>query len=154
MNPTGTAFVPCLFFCVIIVHDSSLWYNVFDNCSCLDIIKEVFMNQKKKALLCVGIPLLMGICLLIMFGISCILEHPTNRGLIYSILMMISLFGSMLVPIPGIILSTIGIMSGAKLRKHGQKIGYLIGIGILNIIVSIIVEMCWFYIIFVGGAGV
>ncbi len=112
------------------------------------------MNQKKKALLCVGIPLLMGICILIMFGISCILEHPTNRGLIYSILMMISLFGSMLVPIPGIILSTIGIMSGAKLRKHGQKIGYLIGIGILNIIVSIIVEMCWFYIIFVGGAGV
>ncbi len=110
--------------------------------------------NKKKALLCVGIPLLVGIGLIIALGIASILESPTNRGIVYTIFMLISIIGSILVPIPSILSSVVGIISAAKLRKQGQKTGYLIWIGLLNIAVSTVVAIFWLYVIFVGGAGV
>ena len=110
--------------------------------------------KKKTALLCVGIPLFVGIVLAIAFGIATVLEFPTNRGIIYSIFASISIIGSMLVPIPCIASSVVGIISAAKLRKQGEKTGCLILIGILNIIISLVVATFWLYVIFVGGAGV
>ena len=112
------------------------------------------MNKKITALLCVGIPFLVGIGLVIAFGITCILEFPTNRGIIYTTFAFISIIGSILVPIPSIVSSIIGIISASKLRKQGEKTGYLIWIGILNIVVSVVVEIFWLYVIFIGGAGV
>ena len=112
------------------------------------------MSKKITALLCVGIPLLVGIGLVIAFGIACILEFPTNRGIIYTTFAFISIIGSILVPIPSIVSSIVGIISAAKLRKQGEKTGYLIWIGILNIVVSFVVEIFWLYVIFIGGAGV
>jgi len=113
-----------------------------------------FMKKKTTALLCVGIPLIVAVGLVIAFGIACILEFPTNRGIIYSIFAFISIIGSMLVPIPSIASSIVGIISAAKLRKQGEKTVYLILIGILNIVVSFVVEIFWLYAIFVGGASV
>lgn len=95
-----------------------------------------------------------GVGLAIAFGIACMLEFPTNRGIIYTAFASISIIGSMLVPIPSIASSIVGIISAAELRKQCQKTGYIILIGILNIIVSLVVEMAWLYVIFVGGAGV
>ena len=112
------------------------------------------MNKKTTALLCVGIPLLVGIGLVITFVIACILEFPTNRGIIYTTLAFISIIGSILVPIPSIVSSIVGIICAAKLRKQGEKTVYLIWIGILNIVVSFVVEIFWLYVIFIGGAGV
>ncbi|MBE6727948.1 MAG: hypothetical protein E7562_04800 [Ruminococcaceae bacterium] len=112
------------------------------------------MKKKRTALLCVGIPLLVGVGLVIAFGIASILEFPTNRGIIYSTFAFISIIGSILVPIPSIASSIIGIISAAKLRKQSEKTGYLIWIGILNIVVSFVVEIFWLYVVFVGSAGV
>ena len=112
------------------------------------------MKKKTTALLCVGIPLIVGVGLVIAFGIACILEFPTNRGMIYSMLVFLSIIGSIFVPIPSIASSIVGIISAAKLRKQGEKTVYLIFIGILNIVVSLAVEIFWIYVIFVGGAGV
>lgn len=112
------------------------------------------MKKRTTALLCVGIPLLVGVGLVIAFGLACILEFPTNRGIIYSIFASISIIGSIFVPIPSIVSSIAGIISAAKLRKQGEKSGYLILIGIFNIVVSFVVAIFWLYVIFVGGAGV
>ena len=112
------------------------------------------MNKKITALLLVGIPLLVGIGLVITFGIASILEHPTNRGIVYSIFLSISIFGSMLVPIPSIASSMAGIINATKLRKQDEKTGYLIWIGVLNIVVSSVVGIFWLYALFIGGAGV
>ena len=113
-----------------------------------------YMKKRTTALLCVGIPLLVGVGLVIDFGLACILEFPTNRGIIYSIFASISIIGSIFVPIPSIVSSIAGIISAAKLRKQGEKSGYLILIGIFNIVVSFVVAIFWLYVIFVGGAGV
>lgn len=110
--------------------------------------------KKKTAKLCVGIPLLVGVGLVFSFGMAYILEFPTNRGIIYSLFSLISIFGSIIVPIPGIASSIMGIISAVKVRKQGEKTVHLILIGILNIVVSLAVVVFWVYAIFVGGAGV
>ena len=110
--------------------------------------------KKKTALLCVSIPLIVGVGLGISFGIACILEVPTNRGVIYSVFAFVSIIGSLLAPIPGTVSSIIGIISAMKARKQGEKTGCLILIGILNIVVSFVVGIFFLYAIFVAGAGV
>ena len=110
--------------------------------------------KKKIALLCVGIPLLVGVGLAIAFIIAGILEFPTNRGIIYTIFIDISILGSIFAPIPCIASSIVGIIFAAKARKQGEKTVFLILISILNIIISFAVEIFWLYVIFVGGAGV
>lgn len=112
------------------------------------------MKEKTTALLCIGIPFLIGVCLVITFALAGILEFPTNRGTIYLVFASISLFGSLLIPIPGIISSIIGIINAVKLRKLGQKAGYLIIFGLINIVCSFLVGIFWLYVIFIGGAGV
>ncbi len=112
------------------------------------------MKEKTRALLCVGIPLFVEFCLIIAFIIACILELPTNRGIIYSMLASISIIGSILVPIPNIVSSIVGIKSATKLRKQGEKTVYLTLIGILNIVVSLAVAVFWLYVILIGGASV
>ena len=113
------------------------------------------MNKNSSALLYVGIPLIVGISLGVAFVIASVLEHPTNRGVIYTMFASTSLFGSLLIPIPGSIFSILGIKKAVKLRKSGEKnMGLLILIGTVNIFVSFVVFAFWFYVLFIGGAGV
>lgn len=113
------------------------------------------MNKKSDALLFVGIPLVVGISLVVAFAIASVLEFPTNRGFIYTMLASISIIGSLLLPIPGSISSILGIKKAVKLRKCGEKnIALLILIGTVNIVVSFVVVAFWLYVIFIGGAGV
>ena len=113
------------------------------------------MNKKSAVLLFVGIPLVVGISLVVAFSIATVLEHPTNRGIMYSMFASISIFGSLLIPIPGSISSILGIIKAVKLRKSGEKnMGLLILIGTVNIVVSFVVVAFWLYVIFIGGAGV
>lgn len=113
------------------------------------------MNKKSAVLLFVGIPLVVGISLVVAFAIASVLEFPTNRGIMYLIFASISIFGSLLIPIPGSISSILGIKKAVKLRKSGEKnMGLLILIGTVNIVVSFVVVAFWLYVIFIGGAGV
>ena len=113
------------------------------------------MYKKSSALLYVGIPLIVGISLGVAFAIAGVLELPTNRGVIYTVFISISIIGSIFVPIPGSISSILGIKEALKLRKHGEKnTGLPILIGTVNILVSFVVIAFWLYIIFIGGAGV
>ena len=106
--------------------------------------------KDKKAALCVEIPLFVIIGLLIAFCISSALEIPTNRGIVYSILAKVALIGSMLVPIPCIASSIVGIISAAALRKQGEKTEYLILIGIINIAISLVIGLFWLYVVVAG----
>ena len=113
------------------------------------------MNKKSAVLLFVGIPLVVGFSLVVALSIATVLELPTNRGIMYSIFLFISIIGSLLVPIPSSISSILGIKKAVKLRKHGEKnMELLILIGIVNIVVSFAVVAFWLYVIFIGGAGV
>ena len=112
------------------------------------------MNKRSSVLLFVGIPLFVGISLVVAFSIATVLELPTNRGIVYSVLASISIIGSLLVPIPGSIFSILGIKGAVKLRKRGEKnMGLPILIGTVNIVVSFVVAF-WLYVIFIGGVGV
>lgn len=113
------------------------------------------MNKKLAVLLCVGIPLIVGVSLGIASAIACVLEFPTNRGIVYTIFLSIAIIGSLLAPIPGSISSILGIKGAVELRKHGEKnTGLLILIGTVNIVVSFVFVAFWLYVIFIGGAGV
>ena len=113
------------------------------------------MNKRSSVLLFVGIPLFVGISLVVAFSIATVLELPTNRGIVYSVLAFISIIGSLLVPIPGSIFSILGIKGAVKLRKRGEKnMGLPILIGTVNIVVSFVVVAFWLYVIFIGGVGV
>ena len=113
------------------------------------------MNKKSAVLLFVGIPLAVGISLVVASSIATVLENPTNRGIMYSMFASISIIGSLLIPIPGSISSILGIKKAVKLRKSGEKnMGLLILIGTVNIVVSFVVVAFWLYVIFIGGAGV
>ena len=113
------------------------------------------MSKKSSVLLFVGIPLVVGISLVVAFSIAAVLELPTNRGVAYSVLVCISIVGSLLVPIPGSISSILGIKGAVNLRKHGEKnMGLPILIGMVNIVVSFVVVAFWLYVIFVGGISV
>ena len=113
------------------------------------------MNEKKQAYLYVGIPLIIGVAIVISLIFATILEFPTNRGFVYAQLLSSALLGSILAPIPCCILSILGIKKSVKLKKQGEKhLGLLILIGIINIVVSVAVGAAWWYIIFIGGRGV
>ena len=113
------------------------------------------MNKKSAVLLLVVIPLVVGISLVVAFSIATVLEHPTNRGVMYTMFASLSLIGSLLVPIPGSISSILGIKAAVNLRKRGEKnMGVLILIGTVNIVVSFVFVALWLYVIFIGGAGV
>ncbi|MBR2466537.1 MAG: hypothetical protein IKM18_00405 [Clostridia bacterium] len=110
------------------------------------------MNKKSDVLLYVGIPLIVEICLGFGFVIAGALEIPTNRGIVYTTLLSISIFGSLLVPVPCSISSILGIKKAVKLRKHDEKnTGLPILIGTVNIVVSLVVFAFWLYVIFVVG---
>ena len=113
------------------------------------------MNEKKQAYLYVGIPLIIGVAIVISLIFATILEFPTNRGTLYTQFAFSGLIGSILAPIPCCILSILGIKKSIKLKKQGERhIGLLILIGIINIVVSVAVGVAWWYIIFIGGRGV
>ena len=113
------------------------------------------MNEKKQASLYVGIPLIIGVAIVISLIFATILEFPTNRGTLYTQFVFSGLIGSILAPIPCCILSILGIKKSIKLKKQGERhIGLLILIGIINIVVSVAVGAAWWYIIFIGGRGV
>ena len=113
------------------------------------------MNEKKYASLYVGIPLIIGVSIVISFIIATFLEFPTNRGFIYSQLLSSALIGSILAPIPCCVLSILGIKKLVKLKKQGEKrLALLLIVGIINIVVWAAVGVAWWYIIFIGGRGV
>ena len=113
------------------------------------------MNEKKQASLYVGIPLIIGVAIVISLIFATILEFPTNRGTLYAQFAFSGLIGSILAPIPCCILSILGIKKSIKLKKQGERhVGLLILIGIINIVVSVAVGVAWWYIIFIGGRGV
>ena len=93
------------------------------------------MNKKTSSLLCVVIPFIFVVIMVLSGTMVTILDELNNNGMIFVIFALIYNTGALFVPIPGSILSIIGIKKAKKLRKQGEKTTYLIVIGIINILV-------------------
>lgn len=100
-------------------------------------------------------PVGVGIVLVVCFILAGILEHPTNRGEIYSILTSISLLGTVFAPLPCIVSAITGIVFAMKAKNDDKRSsGWIIAIGILDILAAIVIGLAVVYAIFVGGASV
>ncbi len=89
-----------------------------------------------KAKILVLIPAGLFLITVICLGLAFILEGPTHRGVIYSILAFIGLMGMILSPFPCFVLSVVGTVFAVKELKDGmaQSRKYLI-LGILELLV-------------------
>lgn len=108
----------------------------------------------KTAKTLVLIPIIILTVAIICFIIAGIIEQPTNRGLLYSLLMIISIFLALLGPLPSIILSVIGSIHAYRAKIENPKWLILFLIGIFNILVFVVIAAACILMIFVGGAGV
>ncbi len=84
------------------------------------------------------IPIVVFAVTVVCLGLATILEFPTNRGVIYSVLMWIALFNIFIMPLPCLVMSAVGTVLAAKSAKEGVvQSRKLIVIGIIEIIASI-----------------
>ncbi|WP_026509060.1 hypothetical protein [Butyrivibrio sp. LC3010] len=85
------------------------------------------------------IPIIVLVITVICMVLATILEVPTNRGAIYSILAFIGLLNMLIAPFPCLVISIIGTVYSAKATKEGiaQAKKYLI-LGIIEILVYVI----------------
>lgn len=91
------------------------------------------------------IPVISVIVIIGSFIIASILEFPTNRGVVYSFLAGIAIFGIFLIPILCLIISIIGTVNSVKNKNDKYKI-----IGIAEIIFSVLGVLLDIYIITIG----
>lgn len=113
------------------------------------------MNKNKKlARICLMIPVLIMVVLAICFVAACALEHPTDRGMVYTAFAMIAILGSVFAPIPSIRFSIAGLAFAVKARKEEHRMNTFIIIGIVEIVLAILCGAYWLFIIFIGGASV
>lgn len=91
------------------------------------------------------IPVISVIVIIGSFIIASILEFPTNRGVVYSFLAGIAIFGIFLIPILCLIISIIGTVNSVKNKNDKYKI-----IGIAEIIFSVLGVLLDIYIFTIG----
>lgn len=75
----------------------------------------------KTAKILVGIPLGAFIAEGICFLLSMILEKPTDRGAVYTLLAAAWLLGIFIFPLPCLMMSTVGTVMAAKAKKQNEK---------------------------------
>lgn len=91
------------------------------------------------------IPVISVIVIIGSFIIASILEFPTNRGVVYSFLAGIAIFGIFLIPMLCLIISIIGTVNSVKNKNDKYKI-----IGIAEIIFSVLGVLLNIYIFTIG----
>ena len=100
------------------------------------------------------IPIIVFAVTAICFVLSLMLEVPTNRGVIYSILAFAAVISMFVSPLPCLILSVLGTTFAAKARKEGAPGSLLfLVLGIIEIsvyVLGVIIAV----LLFIGGQGV
>ncbi len=100
-------------------------------------MEESQKHYKKPAIIMVSIPLVLFVLAVSFFGISCLLEFPTHRGAVYSVLCLASLLLAIFSPLPSLILGIIGTIYTSKAKKAGEDMSVIWKIlAIVEIVVS------------------
>ena len=106
-------------------------------------MKELGDNVKKKdnyktAKTLVLIPLVIFAIAIVCFIIAAILEQPTNRGTLYTVISLIGLTGGFLTPLPCLIVSIIGSLYAYRSKEEGARhwlLLFLLGIYVVSALV-------------------
>ncbi len=94
-----------------------------------------YLNAKRLTL----IPLVVWAVTIVCSVLSLILEFPTHRGAIYSILAIVSLMSILLSPLPCLMLSVLGMVFAIKARKENiVETKKFFVLSIVEIIISIL----------------
>ena len=99
------------------------------------------MNNRnnKSAKILIIIPIIILLITLSCLGLSSVLASSTNKGTVYTVLMLIGLMNLVLAPFPCLIMSVLGTIFASKALKEGIKESrILLVIGIIEIIVFIL----------------
>ncbi len=109
-----------------------------------------YLKARKLLLIPVFIILAATVC----FGLASILEVPTHRGTVYSILIMIAILSIFLAPLPCLVMSVIGTVFAAKATKEGTAPArkYLV-LGIIEILAHVLFVILA-VAMFIGGQSV
>lgn len=109
-----------------------------------------YHKAKKMVLIPIMIILLAVVC----FILASILEQPTNRGTLYSILALIAILIIFMSPIPCLVMSVIGTILAIKAVKEGtaQARKYIV-IGMIEILAHIVFVVLGIAM-FIGGQSV
>ena len=111
------------------------------------------MDKEKSNFLLIIPVALFGIMILC-FLIASLLEFPTNRGTVYSSILMLALAIFFLALIPCIIVSIIGIISEKKNKTSTNKNhNALYVLGIIDLVLSIIIALLA-VLLFIGGLSI
>jgi hypothetical protein len=121
-------------------------------------LKELGDNVNKNykiAKILVLVPLIVFAIAVVCFIIATVLEQPTNRGVLYTAILLIGFLCMLLAPLPCLIVSIIGSLYAYRSKKEGARHGILLFIiGIVNTLVSFAVFVFDIYAVFVLGPGV
>ena len=111
-------------------------------------------SKYSKAKVMTLIPLIVFVVTVICMITATILEVPTSRGSLYSVIILIGVMSMFLSPLPCLVLSIIGTVFAAKALKEGntQTKKFLI-LGILEII-ACLVGVILAILMFIGGQSV
>ena len=110
---------------------------------------QVKKRIDKAAVVFLIIPLIIFVLGVLCFAGGCILEVPTSRGTIYTLLMLGSFFLFGLDIIPGGIFSVIGLFRAVRAKMTG-----FIVLGIIEVTGACLLLTLVFIIVLVGGPGV
>ena len=114
------------------------------------------MNNKKHSIakILILIPIIIWVVTIICMGIATILERPTNRGPVYSIIALIGILNIFLAPLPCLVVSIVGTVIAAMAVKEGNKqtrIFFVIGIFEILVYVVGVILAC---IMLINGQSV
>ena len=100
------------------------------------------------------IPVIVFLVTVICFVIASILEVPTSRGAVYSVLILISIISIFLAPLLCLVISIIGTVFASKAKKEGRSEAKKFFIlGLIEILFSILGALLA-VLMFIGGQSV
>lgn len=94
-------------------------------------------KRRKSCMTLVLIPVIIAIIGVVAFLLATLLEGPTSRGTLYTLLMLLVILMPYLAPIPCICLSVIGIAHSRVLRRYNISTTSINVVGVLGIIIEV-----------------
>lgn len=107
-----------------------------------------------RARILIWIPIAIFIYTVICMILATVLEAPTNRGTLYSIIAFMGLMSMFLAPLPCLVMTVIGTVFAGKATKEGEtKARKYLVIGLLEILVHVACVVVAI-MMFIGGQSV
>ena len=111
-------------------------------------------SKLKKAKALVGIPIAVLVIGIACFALSMVLEKPTDRGTVYSVVSAVWLFGLFLAPIPCFVMSLVGTVMAANVKKSGEQgANGTVILGVMELLIAVGLAVLA-VLMFIGGQGV